>query len=299
LLLGGGWRGAAWVGCREVLALDRVVDEERTFAFLDVRTGQLFPAAARGREELAVDPAVVDALVAAFGEDAAFPEDRVALGALRRSPDGMPAVEVIGSGQEEDPDVVVALEPLPLPAPVERAVAAAAPCGQGEGVRWVLRSPRGGEVLPGPDADALDCPRLERGGEGAGTPPADSASAVVGTSAGRGDVPVVLSLAGGRSVTLPDSSPWDAYSTCTWSGSAFVAARVEQPGLYGFDVLYVVPPGTAEGVRAAYYDVSSLDVAGVGAVGDAVLYGGPGGWFLARSGEDPVRLSDFAPAVKP
>jgi hypothetical protein len=100
-------------------------------------------------------------------------------------------------------------------------------------------------------------------------------------------------------VVLPGSAPVDGYEVCGSPGSDWLAVRVEQPGLYGFDAWYVVRVADAAVFRVAQYDVTDLVVAGIAVVGSgALLYGGPDGWFLVRSDGDPVRASDFPPAVR-
>ncbi len=63
LLLGGGWKGAAWVGCTGYLALDRDVDGERRLSILGVENGQLFPADVPPLAERALDLNQVPPLV--------------------------------------------------------------------------------------------------------------------------------------------------------------------------------------------------------------------------------------------
>ena len=306
LLLGGGWKGAVWVGCTNYLALDREVDGERRLSILDVENGQLFPAEVPPLADRALDPAVIDALVQAFGEEAAFPEDRLAYGALRRGPDGRPGVEIVARGEGEEPDRVVRIEPLVLAGPVERALFGEEPCVATAGVEWVARSPHGGEALPGDGVLGWECGRwgsatVQGDGPGrvGGGEPEGGRGATVGTSAGEGNEPLSLDLPGGGTVVLPGSAPVDGYEVCASPGSVWLVVRVEQPGLYGFEALYVVRVGDAAVFRVAQLDVTDLVVAGIAVVGPgALLYGGPDGWFLVRSDGDPVRVSDFPPAVR-
>jgi hypothetical protein len=313
LLLGGGWKGAAWVGCTSYLALDRDIDGERRLSILGVENGQLFPADVPPLADRALDPAVIEALVQAFGEEAAFPEDRLADGALRRAADGRPAVELVGSGEEEDPDRVVGLEPLALAGPVERALAGEESCVVTAGMEWVARSPHGVEALPGDEVEGWSCRRrggaagasgesgegAESGEVGPSTGSGQGGPGLVGTSVGEGDAPLSVELPGGGTVVLPDSAPVDGYEVCASAGDEWLMVRVEQPGLYGFDALYVVRVGDAAVFRVAQYDVTDLVVAGIAVVGPrALLYGGPDGWFLVGRDGEPVRVSDFPPAVR-
>jgi hypothetical protein len=289
------------VGCTSYLALDREIDGERRLSILGVENGQLFPADVPPLAERALDPAVIEALVQAFGEEAAFPEDRLADGALRRAADGRPAVELVGSGEEEDPDRVVGLEPLVLAGPVERALASEEPCVVAAGMEWIARSPHGVEALPGDGADGWSCRRWggAAGEVGPATGSGQGSEGAVGTSAGEGDEPLSVDLPGGGTVVLPDSAPVDGYEVCASPGNEWLAVRVEQPGLYGFDALYVVRVGDAAVFGVAQYDVTDLVVAGIAMVGSgALLYGGPDGWFLVGRDGDPVRVSDFPPAVR-
>lgn len=302
LLLGGGWRGAVWVGRSPLVALERELDGERSFSVLDLENGQLYPADLPSLETLELEPAVLDALVVAFGEEGAFPQDRLAFGALRVDPTGRPAVELVARaalpGEEESPDVLVRLEPLVLPAPVERALAAA-PGGGGAGPRWVFRSPHGSVVLGGVATDDWSCRRFA-GEAPPSAPDGSPAGAVVGRTVVAGDAPLTVGVAGVGDVTLPGSAPVDGYERCDSPDGRWVAVRVEQPGLYGFDGLYLVRAADGSVVRAAHYDVTELTAAGVAeAVPDALLYGGAEGWFLWRAEDDPERLGDFPPALRP
>jgi hypothetical protein len=303
LLLGGGWRGAAWVGCTHLVALDRLLDDERSFSVLDLDNGQLYPADLPSLETLGLEPAVLDALVAAFGEEAAFPEDRLTFGELRVDPAGRPAVELVARaalpGEEESSDVLVRLEPLSVAAPVERGLAEAPGCTAGE-PRWVFRSPHGTAVLGGGVADGWSCRRFA--GEETVSAPAGTAeeTAVVGRTTAAGGAPLVLAVAGVGDVTLPDSAPVDGYERCDSPDGRWIAVRVEQPGLNGFDGLYVVRASDGRVERAAHYDVGELTAAGLATAGpDALLYGGGEGWFLWRSEDDPQRVGDFPPALRP
>ena len=302
LLLGGGWRGAVWVGRTRLVALDRELDGERSFSVLDLENGRLYPADLPSLETLELEPAVLDALVVAFGEEGAFPEDRLAFGALRVDPTGRPTAELVARaalpGEEESPDVLVRLEPLALPAPVERALAAA-PGGAASVPRWVFRSPHGAAVLGGVAADDWSCRRFA-GEELPAEPDGSAGGTVVGRTVLAGEAPLTVGVAGVGDVTLPGSAPVDGYERCDSPDGRWVVVRVEQPGLYGFGGLYVVRAADGAVVRAAHYDVTELTAAGVAeAVPDALLYGGAAGWFLWRAEGDPERLGDFPPALRP
>lgn len=301
LLLGGGWQAAVWVGCTPLVALDRELDGARSFSVLDLETGQLYPADLAALPDLGLDPAVLDALVAAFGDEAAFPEDRLAYGELRSDPAGRPAVELLARaalpGEEEAPDVLVRLEPLLLAGPVERALAGTPDCALAE-PRWVFRSPHGAKVLAGGEA-GWACRRFA-GTEAAAEPAAPAGEGVVGRTTTSGEAPLTVAVPDGGDVTLAGSAPVDAYERCDSPDGRWLAVRVEQPGLYGFDGLYVVRASDGTVVRATHYDVSELTASGVAVLGpDALLYGGREGWFLWRAEGEPERLGDFPPALRP
>lgn len=302
LLLGGGWRGAVWVGCTRLVALDRVLDDERSLSVLDTENGQLYAVEPPSTERLATDPAVLDALVAAFGEEAAFPENRLELGELRSDAAGRPAVELIARaslpGEEESADVLLRLEPLALAGPVERALAAAPACAP-VAPRWVFRSAHGAAVLGGVAADDWSCRRFgwEQVSAGVGSRP----GGVVGRTTAAGEEPLRVAVSGIGDVTLPGSAPVDGYERCDSPDGRWVVVRVEQPGLNGYDALYAVRASDGRVERVAPYDVAELTAAGVAAVGpEVLLYGGAeGGWFVWRGEGDPERLGDFPPAVRP
>ncbi|MBN1771013.1 MAG: hypothetical protein JXB32_07130 [Deltaproteobacteria bacterium] len=302
LLLGGGWRGAAWVGRSQHVALDRELDGERSLSVLDLENGRLYPAGLPSLEALALEPAVLDALVGAFGDEAAFPEDRLVFGALRVGPGGRPAVELIARaglpGEEESPDVLVRLEPLVLAGPVERALAAA-PEGAADEPRWVFRSPHGVAVLGGGTADDWSCRRFA-GEEAAAAAGPEETAGVVGRTTAAGEAPLTVAVPRVGDVTLPGSAPVDGYERCDSPDGRWLAVRVEQPGLNGFDALYVVRAADGSVVRAAHYDIGELTAAGVAAAGSGLLvYGGAEGWFLWRAEGDPERLGDFPPVLRP
>jgi hypothetical protein len=115
---------------------------------------------------------------------------------------------------------------------------------------------------------------------------------------GSGDVPLRVQVSGVGEVVLPGSAPVDGYELCAEGGGGWQAVRVEQPGWYGYDVLYVVRAGDGAVFEAARYDVSDLAAAGIAVVGgDVLLFGGPAGWFAAPGAGDPRRVSDFPPAL--
>lgn len=297
VLLGRGWRGAAWVGCTDFLAIDREIDGERSLSVLDVGSGRLFPAAVRTVDELLFDPAILDALVTAFGEDELVAQERVALGELRRGPDGRPVVTVLAEAPEET--VLVALEPVPLAPPVERAVVESAGCPDAPGVRWVFRSRWGRDVLAGADASGWRCVRVA--GEGPAAAEGVAGPAAIGTTARAvADRPLTLDVCGGaEEVVFPGSAPVDGYEACASPEGVWMAVRVEQPGLNGFDVLYVVRCADAAVLPAGRYDAGDPVAGGIGAVGAGVLVaGGPGGWFVARLEGDPEPLGNFVPAFR-
>ncbi|MBI5487491.1 MAG: hypothetical protein HY905_09175 [Deltaproteobacteria bacterium] len=308
LLLGGGWSRAAWVGCTDWVALDRTLGEERSLSVLDVESGQLIAVGARPVEELMREPAILDALVAAFGVEAAYPEDRLQYGALRSGQGGRPVVEVIGAGEGEEPDVVVGIEPIALPAPVEREVGDGIACVGEPPIRWVMRSPYGVEALGGEPAEWA-CERVA----GSGPETHDSrltthdsrhahqsrAKEVGVSAANAADLPLVVDVPGAGEVALPGRAPVEGYELCARPGGGWRAVRVEQPGEYGYDVLYVVRDGDGAVWEAARYEVTDLEAAGVGVVGgNLLLFGGPAGWFVARDDDDPERVSDMPPAIR-
>ncbi|MBI5502721.1 MAG: hypothetical protein HY907_20915 [Deltaproteobacteria bacterium] len=310
LLLGGGWAAAAWIGCTDWLALDRTLGTERGLSVLDVQSGQLIAVGPGPIESLMRKPEILDALVGAFGVDAAYPEDRLQYGALRRDDRGTPVVEVIGAGEGEQPDHVVGIEPLELPLPVARALEATGECAAQPSVRWVLRSPYGTETLEGAAGAGWTCERVAGSGSGTRDPglaaldapqpraPHD-AKDVGRSSASPADQPLVVEVPGAGEVPLPDSAPVEAYELCAKPGGGWRAVRVEQPGEYGYHVLYVVRDGDGAVWEAARYVVTDLTAAGVAAVdGNLLLFGGPDGWFLARDEDDPERLGDIPPAIR-
>lgn len=303
LLLGGGWRGAAWIGCTPFVALDRQIDRERSLSVIDTERGQLYPVELPSTAGLATDPDVLDALVAAFGEEAAFPENRLELGELRSDPSsGRPALELIARaalpGEETSSDVLVRLEPLALPPPVERALAATPACTP-SAPRWVFRSAHGAAVLGGVPADDWSCRRFGSLETPAASVPATPA--VVGRTTAAAQEPLRVAVPGLGDVTLPGSAPVDAYERCDAPDGRWIAVRVEQPGLHRFDALYAVRTADGRVERVAFHDVAELTAVGVAALGaDALLFGSADrGWFVWRAEGDPQRLGDFPPALRP
>jgi hypothetical protein len=153
-------------------------------------------------------------------------------------------------------------------------------------------------VLGGVAADDWPCRRFAGEEAPPSTGPADEG--VVGRTTAAGAAPLTVAVAGVGDVTLPGSAPVDGYERCDSPDGRWIAVRVEQPGLYGFDGLYVVRAADGTVVQATHYDVSELTAAGVASLGpDALLYGGGEGWFLWRAEGEPERLGDFLPALRP
>jgi hypothetical protein len=296
LLPGGGWTGAMWLGCTPWIALDRTLGEERSLSVLSVESGQLVAVGPGPIDRWTRDPAILEALVEAFGVEEAYPDERLRFGALRADGSGWPAVELVGAGEGGRPDVVLGLESLELPAPVRRALETAGACAPGASVRWVMRSAYGEQTLPG-EAEDWDCVRA------AAEVPADAGegqSAVTGVSAGGvADLPLVVEVPGAGEVPLAGSGPVEAYERCVRPGGGWQAVRVEQPGPYGLHVLYVVRDGDGAAWEAARYEPGGPVAAGIGVIGGTLLFGGPGGWWAAPAGDEPQRVGDFAPAVRP
>jgi len=302
LLLGGGWRGAVWVGCTSLVALDRRLDHERSLSVLDTGHGRLYPIELPSTADLATDPEVLDALVAAFGEEAAFPENRLEFGELRSDPAGRPALELIARaglpGEEERPDVLLRLEPLVLPPPVAQALAEAPACAP-TAPRWVFRSAHGAAVLGGVAADDWSCRRFASQETPAAIAPATNT--VVGRTAPAGEEPLRVAVPGLDDVTLPGSAPVGAYERCDAPDARWIAVRVEQPGRNGFAVLYVVRTADGRVERVAHHAAAERTASGIAVLGpDAVLFGSADrGWFVWHAEGDPRRLGDFPPALKP
>ena len=304
LLPGGGWRGAVWVGCTSFVALDRRLDRQRSLSVLDTEHGRLYPVELPSLADLVVDPDVLDALVAAFGAEDAFPENRLEFGELRSDAGGRPALELIARaslpGEEERSDLFLRLEPLALPAPVERAVAEAPACAPAA-PRWVFRSAHGAAVLGGAPADDWSCRRFagqEIPVPAAATP---ASNAVVGRTTDAGEEPLRVPVPGLGDVTLPDSAPVDAYERCDAPDGRWIAVRVEQPGLNGFDALYAVRTADGRVECIAPFDVTERTASGIAVLGpDTLLFGSPDrGWFVWRAQGDPQRLGDFPPPLRP
>jgi hypothetical protein len=107
-----------------------------------------------------------------------------------------------------------------------------------------------------------------------------------------------VDVPGGGTATLPGSAPVDGWERCRSADGRWQAVRVEQPGMYGYDALYVVRNGDGAVFAAGRWDVSDLVVGGIAVLDEGLLlYGGDGGWFTVAGEGEAVRVGDFVPAL--
>jgi hypothetical protein len=293
--LGGGWIGAARAGCGDWLLVDRLLRRERSLAFLDIRLGRLLPAELPDATLLAADPDLLDALAERFGLEAAFPEDRLGLGAVRTGPAGEPAIEVVARRVEpREPEFVIDLLTLGPPPPVRAAVLRSGRCPDPTGVAWLFRSPRAALLLPGTTPSPWHCSRHERSDEPPAPTPHDGPA---GTSTGRGDPPPVIDFPSRGSVPLADAGTWTAWEACLPPDDRIAAVRVEHDGSTPFVSIHLLRPDGSTPFEARYAD-GDLDVVAVGTLaGDAVVAGNADGWLLCPPDAPPTDLGLFPPVL--